>query len=91
MIEYWTTWEWKTIPIDSMSTEHLLKAIDVIKYRSDDWFMEYDREDEEQMKVAEEEWKKLERQYQAMHNELVVRLARKFLLDNEDKLPDLPF
>ena len=92
MIEYWETAEWKMIAIDKMSTEHLLNAINYIKYSYDDTRLEYMAwQNWEWFEEREEREDRIHRQYQAMHNELVVRLAKKFLLDSEDKLPDLPF
>lgn len=80
MIEYRKTWDWEYIRIDEMSTEHLLKTIDVIKYRYDDWRLEM-----LSWEVWIEEFEKwdneIHTQYQAMHNELTVRLAKKLLLN----------
>jgi len=83
MIEYRKTWDWKIVRIDEMSTEHLLKAIDVIKYEFDDWDLEWLSSEDINREEYEDRKKTIYNQYQAMHNELTVRLAKKLLLDDQ--------
>jgi hypothetical protein len=66
-----------------MSTEHLLKAIDVIKYEFDDWDLEWLSSEDINREEYEDRKKTIYNQYQAMHNELTVRLAKKLLLDDQ--------
>jgi hypothetical protein len=61
-----------------MTTEHILNAINYLQWKYEDESFDY---------ISQEDWKWLEEydkqilpKYQSLHNELVVRLAKKFLL-----------
>lgn len=85
MIEERTDQNGKTYKISEMSTEHIINAIKYIKRRYNDWVIEYDAYEDES-----DELDIIEKKYQALHNELVLRLAEKYLKDEEEYI-DLPF
>ena len=78
---YWTDQFWNTTEISLMTTEHILNAINYLQWKYRDESFDY---------ISQEDWKWLEEydkkilpKYQSLHNELVVRLANKFLLGND--------
>lgn len=85
MIEERTDQNGQTYKISEMSTEHIINAIKYIKRRYNDWVIECDAYEDES-----DELDIIEKKYQALHNELVLRLAEKYLKDEEENI-DLPF
>ena len=75
----------KTWNINAMSTQHIINAIYYIRRNYEKWCMEVESFDGEGSYELEEK----ERQYQALHNELTLRVAEKLL--KEWKIDDLPF
>lgn len=78
MNEYRKTASWEYLAIEDMSTEHIINTINYIKNSYDDTRLEYLAWNDS--KWFKERDERIHNQYQAMHNELVVRLAKKFII-----------